>query len=108
MFDYLLLIIILIVIFETTAIMCVKKYHNENCIEFFFLAILLYAVVCYLLHYSLYYNNSVGINNVLWSGLSIFIVTLSGVLFFKEKLHLHDIIAGSLITAGIVIFKITE
>lgn len=107
MINYLLFIIILIVLFETTAIMCVKKYHEEECIEFFFLAVLFYAIVCYLLHKSLDYNNSVGINNILWSGLSIFAVTIFGVLFFKEKLW-HDILAGGLITVGIIIFKVTE
>ena len=108
MFNYLLLIIILIVLFETVAIMCVKKYHEDKCINYFLLAVLFYAVVCYLLHKSLDYNNSVGINNILWSGLSIFAVTLFGVLFFKEKLHWHDILAGLLITVGIIIFKVTE
>ena len=108
MFNNLLFIIILIVIFETTAIMCVKKYHRDQCIEYFFLAIFLYSIVCYLFHLSLSYNDSAGINNVIWSGLSVFLVTVAGVLFFKEKLHWHDIIAGGLITTGIVIFKITE
>lgn len=108
MINYLLLIIILIVLFEAFAITCVKKYHEEQCIWFFLLAVLFYSVVCYLLHKSLDYNNSVGINNIIWSGLSIFVVTLVGVLYFKEKLHWHDIIAGIFITTGVIIFKMTE
>lgn len=106
-FDNLICFIILIVIFETMAISCVKEYHLSNQMGYFMLAIFLYSIVCYLLHQSFYYS-SMGLTNVIWSGLSVFLVTLAGVFFFREKIHLHDIFAGLLITSGIVILRMTE
>lgn len=105
--DKLIIFIILIVIFETMAISCVKEYHINGNLKYFVLAILLYTIVCYLLHQSFYYS-SMGITNVIWSGLSVFLVTLAGILFFREKVHSHDVFAGILITAGILIFRFTE
>lgn len=104
----LLIVIILVVICETTAIGCIKKYHNQDGARYLFLVIALYALVCILIERSLRYKNSMGMINVLWSGISVFAVASAGILFFKEKLHVHDIIAGALITAGIVIYKYTE
>jgi multidrug transporter EmrE-like cation transporter len=49
-----------------------------------------------------------GITNIIWSGLSVFLVTVAGVFFFKEKIHWHDIVAGLFITTGIMIYKFTE
>lgn len=105
--DNLIFFIILIVIFETIAISCVKKYHIDGHKEYFIAAIFFYTIVCYLLHQSFYYS-TMGITNVIWSGLSIFIVTVAGVLFFREKIHMHDIIAGIMITIGILILRFTE
>lgn len=87
---------------------CVKKFHNGNGSCFFIGAVACYAVVCYLLHYSFYFRDSMGAVNVIWSGLSVLSVALAGVLFFKEKIHYHDIFAGALITAGMLIFKYTD
>lgn len=103
-----LAIILLIVICETTAISCVKKYHNSDGSQFLILAVLCYALVCILLNYSLDYKDNVGMVNVIWSGISVFAVVLAGIIFFHEKIHMHDIIAGALVTTGIVIFKYTE
>ena len=106
-FDKLIFFIILIVTFETMAISCVKEYHNNHKTRYFILAIFLYSIVCYLLHQSFYYS-TMGITNIIWSGLSVFLVTLAGVFFFREKIHLHDLLAGLLITTGIVILRMTE
>ena len=103
----LLLLIIAIVIFETMAISCVKEYHISNKTCYFCYAVILYGIVCYLLHQSFYFT-TMGMTNVIWSGLSVFMVTIFGVLFFKERVHMHDILAGCLITAGIIIFKVTN
>lgn len=103
----LLCIVLLIVIVETLAITSIKEYHTSENIAYFVCAILAYSLVCYLLHQSFYYEG-MGMTNVIWSGLSVFLVALVGVLVFKEKVHYHDIFAGSLITAGILIFKYTE
>ena len=105
--DKLILFVILIVIFETMAISCVKEYHINGHKAYFIAAVFMYAIVCYFLHQSFYYSG-MGITNVIWSGLSVFIVPLAGVLFFREEIHIHDIIAGVMITIGIVILRFTK
>ncbi len=106
--NYLLLLIILICISEAIAMSCVKKYHNGDGAGYIYLAMLMYAGVCLLLNQSLKFSNTIGMTNVLWSGLSVMLVTLVGVLVFHEKLHFHDIIAAVLITAGMLILKFTQ
>ena len=105
--DHLIIFILLIVICETAAISCVKKYHLDGNVSYFVGAIILYGMVCYLLDKSFNYS-TMGITNVVWSGISILAVAIAGVLFFREKVHLHDVIAGILITIGILIFRYTE
>lgn len=46
--------------------------------------------------------------NALWSGISVMATTTVGVLFFKEKLHLHDFLAIAMIGGGVMILKITN
>jgi|SRR5690242_6106584 len=99
------LIVILIVIFETTAISCVKEYHKCDKVGYMILAIMGYAIVCYLLNRSFYYRDSMGMINVLWSGLSVMAVATMGVLLFKEKITTCDIISGALIASGVLLFK---
>lgn len=107
-FDNIIIIILLIVICETTAISCIKRFHNQTrSIQYFLLAIIMYSMVCFLLHRSFYLKDSMGMVNVIWSGISVLAVALTGILLFKEKIHLHDIFAGLLITTGMIIFKVT-
>lgn len=105
--NVLFLLIIAIVVCETIAISFVKEYHISNRLCYLFYAVLLYSIVCCLLNQSFYFTG-MGMTNVIWSGLSVFLVMIFGVLFFKERVHLHDILAGVLITAGIIIFKVTN
>lgn len=101
-------IIIFICIAEASAMACVKNFHNGNGVIYFMAAVALYAIVCYLLHCSYYYKNSMGVTNVIWSGLSVLMVALFGILIFHEKIHFHDIVAAAFITIGLVIIKYTE
>ena len=89
------------------AISCVKEYHINGNIKYFIAAIFLYSLVCYCLNKSFYYT-TMGITNIVWSGMSILLVTLAGVLLFREKIHMHDIIAGSMIAIGILILRFTK
>lgn len=102
------LIILFICIAEASAMACVKNYHDGNGLIYFMAAVALYAIVCYLLHCSYYYKNSMGLTNIIWSGLSVLMVALFGILIFHEKLHFHDIIAGLFITTGLLIIKYTD
>jgi multidrug transporter EmrE-like cation transporter len=46
--------------------------------------------------------------NALWSGLSVMATTTVGVLYFKERLHIHDYLAIAMIGGGVLILKFTE
>ncbi len=100
-------IILLIVVCETTAITCVKKYHDSDGSHYLLFAVILYAIICMLLSHSLDYKDSMGVINVVWAGMSIFIVTLSGVLFFEEEIKIQDVLAGALISTGVMMLKIS-
>jgi multidrug transporter EmrE-like cation transporter len=46
--------------------------------------------------------------NALWSGISVMATTTVGVLYFKERLHVHDYLAVAMIGAGVMILKYTD
>jgi multidrug transporter EmrE-like cation transporter len=46
--------------------------------------------------------------NALWSGLSVAATTATGILLFKEVLHLHDFLAIAMIVGGVMILKVTD
>lgn len=97
--------VLLIVILETTAISCFKRSNDSA--PFFALGVLLYAGVGYLLCMT-FQTSGMAMTNALWSGLSVAATTLTGVLLFKEVLHLHDFFAIALIVSGVMILKVTE
>jgi len=103
-----LAIILLMVICETSAISSVKKYHNEDGTHYLVIAVMFYAVLCYLLSLALNEKSHVGNIISIWAGMSVFMVTMAGILFFEEELHVHDVFAGSLIASGILILKYTK
>ena len=106
-FVSLIIIVLLIVFFETAAIALTKQYHLTSDIKYIILAIACYAIVCMLLSASFNYT-SMGITNIIWSGLSVLAVALTGIVLFKEEFHVHDLFAAALITTGIVIFQQTN
>lgn len=106
--NILFMIIFLICIAESSAIACIKEFHNGGGSQFFVAAVLLYGVVCYLLHRTFYYKDSMGITNVIWSGISVLMVAIVGIFLFHEKVHFHDVVAAGFITAGLLIVKYTK
>lgn len=106
-FAYIIIIVLCITIIEACAQSCIKKYHNSSNFFFFILAILFYTFICYLLTITYKYED-MGIANVLWSGLSIIVILITGVIAFKEIIHYHDIFAIFLILSGILIFRFTN
>jgi small multidrug resistance pump len=99
--------IILICIAEAVAVSCVKKYDSipgdMNGLPFFAFAIFCYACVCYFLRCSFQLHSKMGTTVVLWSAISILLVTLSGILFFGEKLEIRQIVAGLLVISAVYI-----
>jgi multidrug transporter EmrE-like cation transporter len=106
-FEYVLIItyILMIVGLETCAMSCFKTSLNDW--RFFLLGLLLYGGVGILLVQT-FKLTGLAFTNALWSGLSIMATTTVGVLYFKEKLHLHDYIAVAMIGAGVLILKFTD
>ena len=102
-----LLVIVLLSIVEALSMCSLKKYQNNSGTIYFVIAVILYSVVCALL-VKLYGFGKIGLINVLWSGLSVIIVLLFGIIFFKEAVHFHDIIAIALIMTGISIIRVTD
>ena len=105
--EYILIItyILMIVVLETCAMSCFKTSMKDW--RFFLLGVLLYAGVGILLVQT-FKLTGLAFTNALWSGLSIMATTTVGVLYFKEKLHLHDYIAVAMISGGVLILKFTD
>jgi len=97
--------VLFIVGFETMAMTCFKKSLNDW--RFFVLGVLLYIGVGGLLVQT-FKLTGLAFTNALWSGLSVMATTTVGVLYFKERLHLHDFIAIAMIGGGVMILKFTD
>jgi multidrug transporter EmrE-like cation transporter len=106
-FAYALIIIYILMIvgLETCAMSCFKTSLTDW--RFFLLGLLLYSGVGILLVQT-FKLTGLAFTNALWSGLSVMATTTVGVLYFKEKLHLHDYIAVAMIGAGVLILKFTD
>ena len=52
--------------------------------------------------------SGMAMTNAIWSGLSVLATTVTGILLFKESLHLHDYFAIALIAGGVMILKGTD
>lgn len=95
----------MIVGLETCAMSCFKTSLDDW--RYFLLGVLLYTGVGILLVQT-FKLTGLAFTNALWSGLSIMATTTVGVLYFKEKLHLHDYLAVALIGSGVMILKFTD
>lgn len=102
-----ILIVILITLIEATSMSCLKEYQRNNKYLYLVSAMFLYSLVCLLL-VNIYSIGKIGLINVLWSGLSVVVVLIFGIVFFKETIHFHDVVAIILIVTGISIVKVTE
>jgi multidrug transporter EmrE-like cation transporter len=102
---WILIYVAIIVAFETFAMSCFKKSIEDW--RYFLLGVLFYVGVGGMLVKTLKLSG-LAMTNALWSGLSVMATTTVGVLFFKEKLHLHDFLAIAMIGGGVIILKITH
>ena len=97
--------VLLIVMLETMAMTCFKKSIDST--AFFAVGVLFYAAVGYLLRVTMN-ASGMAMTNAIWSGLSVLATTVTGILLFKESLHLHDYFAIALIAGGVMILKGTD
>jgi multidrug transporter EmrE-like cation transporter len=104
-YAWVVLYITVIVGLETCAMSCFKNSLIDW--RFFLLGLLLYTGVGILLVQT-FKLTGLAFTNALWSGLSIMATTTVGVLYFKERLHLHDYIAIAMIGGGVLILKFTD
>lgn len=99
-------IILMISIVECIGQTCLKKAfltgERRWYYWFFVLGILSYVAVCVLLMKS-YSFKGMGIINGLWSGFSCILVLLTGIVFFEESCHTHDMIGMIFILGGVVL-----
>lgn len=104
-FFWIVLYVFIIVVFETTAMTCFKKSLQDW--RYFLLGVLFYTGVGGLLVQT-FKLTGMAMTNALWSGLSVMATTTVGVLYFKEKLHMHDFFAIAMIGGGVMILKVTD
>ncbi len=85
---------------------CFKRSVDST--SWFAVGVLFYAAVGYLLRLTFHSTGTgMAMTNALWSGLSVVATTVVGTLLFKEVLHIHDFFAVALISAGVMILKVT-
>ena len=100
--------ILIIVIAEGIAQTCLKKYSESKKMIYFLTGLICYGLVSLFLCESYNVQGGMGIVNLIWSALSIITSFTIGILFFKEVIHFHDIIAIILISIGVLILKFTK
>ena len=101
------LLVIGILISETIALSFLKEYSVNADLLFYFLGLLFYVFVTMLLVKSFTYEG-MGVVNVLWSAFSIMLVVGSGMIFFKEKIHLMELLGIIMVLGGVSLTRIFE
>ena len=103
-----LIYILIIVIAEAIAQTCLKNYSESKRFIYFLVGLIFYGLVAWVLCQSYNIKGGIGIVNLIWSALSIISSFSIGILFFKEVIHFHDIIAIILISIGVLILSTTD
>ena len=99
------LIIFGIVIMESIAQYFIKKYNELPYPLYYILGVIFYAFVAYLLNASYNYS-SMGMSQMLWSGMSVVSILLVGSLFFGESIELNEWVGMLFIMTGLIITQI--
>ena len=96
------LIILGIVIMEAIAQYFIKKYNEIPSPIYYILGVCFYACVAFLLNTSYNYS-SMGMSQMLWSGVSVIAILLVGSIFFGETIEKNEWIGMIFILTGLVI-----
>jgi multidrug transporter EmrE-like cation transporter len=105
MLAWIVFYVLVIVALETCAMSCFKQSLRDW--RWYFVGVLFYSAVGLLL-VKTFRLTGMAFTNALWSGLSVMATTTVGVLYFKERLHVHDYLAIAMIGGGVMILKGTE
>lgn len=95
-------LIVLISFTELIAQSSTKQFYisNRKNYIYYILSIICYALIIYLLTLS-YEHKGMGTTNIIWSGMSILIILLTGIFIYNEKPKDNDILGMILIILGI-------
>jgi len=93
------LLILMISISEACGQAALKKCRIDNRWHFFLIAVACYSMVCFLLLQTYSYKE-MAIVNILWSGISVFLIVTTGVVFFHERLNVWDLLGILFIFIG--------
>jgi multidrug transporter EmrE-like cation transporter len=104
----LLFIVIAISLCELMGQSCLKYFNTKDSkIHYYLLAIMFYAMVCYLLIQSYKYKG-MGLVNVLWSGISILVILSGSAIFFGEEITTMDKVGVVMVILGIILIMYEE
>ena len=84
---YLYLLIVILIILEVFA-MTTIEYSANNKNYYYVIGILLYMLIGFLL-YKILINSNLAKTNAIWNVISIILVTLISVIYFKEELTIY-------------------
>lgn len=101
----LLVIILLIAFMEAIAQYFIRKYHELPHTVYYILGVIFYAVVAFLLNKSYTYS-TMGMSQVLWSGMSVMTILAVGSFAFGETIEMNEWLGILFILAGIIITQI--
>ena len=96
----------LAIIFEVIGTLSLKASHGFTKIIPSIVVVVTYIACFYFLSLALNYFKSVGFIYAIWAGIGIVLVTVFGVILFKNVVDLPGVIGLSLIVAGAVILNI--
>lgn len=95
-------IVILIIISEAIAQTSLQYFHRTNNLLYFITGIFGYVLVSVFLVVA-YRRTQMGITNSMWSALSIISMIVIGMVIFKERIPVHDIVGIFFIFIGVCI-----
>ena len=101
------LLVIGILLAETIALSFLKEYSVSANFLFYLLGLLFYVGVTVLLVQSFKYEG-MGVVNVLWSAFPIMFVLIAGIIIFKEKIHLVELLGVIMVLGGVSLIRIFE
>ncbi len=99
------LLVLLIILSEAIGMSFLKKYYLTKRLSFLALGLLGYACISLLLVESYKYEG-IGIVNVLWSAISVLLITFIGHFCFKEVITRREVSGMSLVIVGVVLLNL--
>jgi len=103
-----LILIFAIVAAESIAQYNIKKYQEIPLKHYYILGLLFYGIIVFLLNKTYSTKTSMGITQILWSGLSCISILMLGKFFFGEEIDKYEWLGICLILLGVTITQIKK